>query len=436
MYKCNNCGYESTKYFGLCPKCKEGMGEEIPDSYSSSNPSSGKNQENNYRELIGTVDTDVLDDISPLREEDCGEIEAVRTTQFPSFNAILSSAHGFVSSQMCIIGAAPGTGKSTLMTEIASSDTLYISTEESRKQVGIRVQRVNPGCQMDLLCTTSFDKICDAIRKTDKKLIIIDSLNDIEPGSSLQVQSKFASRITNLIKEYDRVCLMICQVARNGEITGMNTLIHVVDTVLHLEKSEISKNVIATSSKNRFGEVGAVAVFKHGEHGLEETSIDYMEITNEVGSTYTETLFGHKNLTICIESLVAQSQSVYGLRNANGYNRNRLIQLIGVLSYFGKLELNNKDIYIAISNGLTTDDVGIELAIANSILSSYFNQSIISKAYGNIKLNGRVSDGYIVKSKYSEPIEINHIRELINLYKEENKNNDPFNVNIEDTVVP
>ena len=420
IYKCNNCGYESNKYFGICPKCKDGIGEEIESCKLTNGYSSfGRNFENNYREVIGTIDTDVINEIAPLSDEDKEEIKAIRVTQFPGFNAILSSAHGFVNQQMVIVGANAGTGKSTLCTQIASNDTLYISTEESRKQVGIRVQRVNPNCQMDLLCTTSFDKVCDAIRKTDKKLIIIDSLNDIEPGSSLQMQSKFAQRITNLIKENDKICLMICQVARNGEITGMNTLIHVVDTVLHLEKSEISKNVIATSSKNRFGEVGAVAVFQHGEHGLKEVGVDYMEIKNEIGSTYTETLFGHKNLTICIESLVTQSQAMYGLRNANGYNRNRLIQLLGVLSYFGKMDLNSKDVYVAISNGLSTDDVGIELAIANSILSSYYNKSIISKAYGNIKLNGRVSDGYIIEGEYSKPKEIKHIDELINLYRKE-----------------
>lgn len=407
MYKCDNCGYESSKYFGVCPKCRDGIGQEISDSNSGNYIAT----ENNYRELIGVANTNVDEEMKPLSKDDEKDIVCVRTTQFKNFNSILSSADGLVEQQTCLLGAQAGTGKSTLASVIASEDTLYISTEESRKQVGLRIHRVNPGCKMDLLSTTSFDKICDAIRKTSKKFIIIDSLNSIEPGSSLQMQAKFATRITNLIKENDKVCIMICQVTRSGEISGFNTIIHVVDTVLHLEKSEISKNIIATSSKNRFGEVGSVAVFRHKSNGFEEISVDHMEIKNEIGSTYTETIFGHKNVTISIESLVAQAQSAYGLRSANGYNRNRLIQLIGIISYFGKINLNDKDIYVAISNGLTVDDVNIELAMANSILSSYYNKSIISSASGYIKLNGKIIDGYI------DGEEINYIDQLIDRYK-------------------
>lgn len=407
MYICNNCGYANNKYFGLCPKCKIGTGEEYNDNINN------KYYEinNNYREVIGISDTNVLDKISPIKQEDIYELKSVKTTKFQNFNSIISSANGFVDQQMCIMGASPGTGKSTLCTKIANEDTLYISTEESRKQVSIRVNRVNPGCKMDLLSTTNFDEICDAIRKTSKKFIIIDSLNSIEPGSSLQMQSKFATRITNLIKENEKICLMICQVARNGEISGFNTIIHVVDTVLHLEKSEISKNIIATSSKNRFGEVGAVAVFQHKSNDFIEVEVDHMEIKNEIGSTYTETIFGHKNLIINIEALVTPTQASFGLRNSNGYNRNRLIQLLGILSYYGKINLIDRDVYVSISNGLSTDDVGIELAVANSILSSFYNKTIISKAYGQIKLNGKIIDGFINDK------EINHICDLFNIYK-------------------
>ena len=411
MFKCDNCGYESPKYFGLCPKCRDGMGQEIKEENNEYNVNSSGKAENNYREFIGVANTNVIEEISPLTENDEKDIECVRKTQFEGFNAILSSANGLVEQQMTIIGAQAGTGKSTLMSVISSDDTLYISTEESRKQVGLRIHRVNPGCKMDLLCTTSFDKVCDAIRNTDKKLIIIDSLNSIEPGCSLQMQAKFATRITNLIKENNKICFMICQVTRGGEITGFSTILHVVDTVLHLERSEISKNIIATSSKNRFGEVGSIAVFQHKANGFEEISVDHMEIKNEIGSTYTETIFGHKIMTISVESLVTNAQGAYGLRNSNGYNRNRLIQLLGILSYFGKINLNDKDVYVAISNGLSTDDVNIELAIANSILSSYYNKSIISKATGYIKLNGRIVDGFI------DGEEINHICDLINKYK-------------------
>lgn len=401
-YICNNCGYENTRFFALCPKCKEGIGKETPDIVNSS--------ENQYRKEIGKANTNVKEKIKPVNKG-AQQVIASRFTQYPNFNAILGSSKGFVDGQVLLMGANPGTGKSTLCTAISKSDTLYISSEENWNQVNNRTLRINPDCGMDILSTTSFDEVCEAIRITDKKLIIIDSLNSIEFGVGYATTARFAAEITDLIKEHNKICIMIAQVTKGGEIAGMQSLIHVVDTVMHLERSEISKNIIATSSKNRYGEIGEVAVFQHKANGFEEISVDYMEIKNEIGACYTETRFGHKNMTICIEALVASAQTSFGLRNVNGYNRNRLVQLIGILSYYGRIDLNDKDIYVAISNGLSTDDVNVELAIANSILSSYFNKSIISKACGTIKLNGAIIDGFIDEKQ------IDHISKLINLYK-------------------
>ena len=402
IYKCNECGYESSKYFGLCPKCKQGEGVEVEETFPSN--------VSNYRTEIGKAKTNVKEKIKKA-DSNVEQVVACRDTQFKNFNAILSTSKGFVEGQCILAGANPGVGKSTLCTVISKADTLYISSEENWNQVNNRFIRVNPNCDADILSTTSFDEVCEAIRITDKKLIIIDSLNSIEFGVGYSTTARFAAEITDLIKEHNKICIIIAQVTKGGEIAGMQSLIHVVDTVLHLERSEISKNIIATSSKNRYGEIGSVAVFQHKANGFEEISVDHMDIKNEIGATYTETRFGHKNLTICVESLVAPSQAAFGLRNSNGYSRNRLIQIIGILSYFGKIDLNNKDVYIALSNGLSTDDVGIELAIANSILSSYYGKSIISKSYGNIKLNGKISDGII------DDCEINHISDLIKRYK-------------------
>lgn len=395
MFKCNSCSYESNKYFGLCPKCKNGMGEEIEEISFNKNKIKNNNTKLNIQK------------VNPNMEE----VKASRVTQFPNFNAIISSSKGFVDGQVILLGACPGVGKSTLCTSISSDDTLYISSEENYRQVNSRILRVNTNCDCSILNSTNFEEVCEAIRSSDKSFIIIDSLNSIQFGVGYVTTAKFASEITNIIKETNKIAIIISQVSKSGEITGMQSLIHVVDTVLHLERSEISSNIIATSSKNRYGEIGAVAVFRHKQDGFEEIDIDHMNIKNEIGATYTVTRFGHKNMTIAIEALVAPSQSSFGLRSANGYNRNRLIQLLGIISYFGKLDLSSKDIYVAISNGLSTDDISIELAMANSILSSYYGKSIIKQAYGEIRLNGKVSNGT------ADEIEINHISELIKMYK-------------------
>lgn len=403
MYKCNNCGLESSKYFGICKSCKQGVGEEILETTSVKNTSK-------YRDEIGAANTNVHTKIRKV-DKTAPKVKACRVTQYPNFNSILSSGKGFVEGQVILLGAMPGTGKSTLCTSISSEDTLYISSEENFNQVNARVLRVNPNVEFDILSTTSFDEVCEAIRITDKKLIIIDSLNSIEFGVGYLTTARFASQITDIIKEYNKIAIIISQVTKGGEIAGMQSLVHVVDTVLHLEKSQISSNIIATSSKNRYGEVGSVSVFRHKEDGFEEVDVDHMSERKEVGSTYTSTKFGYKNMTIAIDALVANSQSSYGLRSSNGYNKNRLIQLIGILSYFGKIDLNAKDIYVNISNGLNTDDISIELAMANSILSSFYNKSIIQRCYGEIRLNGRVVNGY------ADDEEITHINDLIKKYK-------------------
>lgn len=395
IYRCNNCGRESKRYFGLCPSCRQGEGEEAMEVRSfNTNPSKRAMTIN-----IRTVDPNVK------------EVKVSRTTQYKNFDAIVSSGKGFVDGQVVLLGACPGVGKSTLCISIAGNDTLYISSEENYSQVNARALRVNPNCGCDILNSTSFDEVCEAIRFSDKKLIIIDSLNSIEFGVGYMTTAKYASAITNIIKETNKIAIIISQVSKSGEITGMQSLIHVVDTVLHLERSEVSSNIIATSSKNRYGEIGAVAVFTHKENGFDEIDIDHMNIKNEIGATYTNTRFGHKNMTIAIEALATTAQSSFGLRSANGYNKNRLIQLIGILSYFGKIDLASKDIYVAISNGLSTDDISVELAMANSILSSVFNKSVVKEAYGEIRLNGKISNGHID----GEPI--THISDLIKLYK-------------------
>lgn len=400
MYKCENCGYESTKFFGLCPKCHEGIGKEIEDivvAKTKNNPNGNPN-----------IKLDIKK-VDPNRKVQ----KACRKTQFDSFNNILSTSKGFIEGQVILLGASPGIGKSTLCISIAQADTLYISSEENFDQVNNRALRVNNGESRDIqiLNSTSIDEILAAIEQTECKFIIIDSLNSIEFGVGYLTVAKYANAITNLIKKLNKICIIISQVSRTGEISGMNAIIHIVDTVLYLERAEISSNIIAVSTKNRFGEIGSIAIFRHENNGFKEISIETAPKEAEIGSTFTETQFGHKKMTISIEALVTTAQSSFGIKRSTGYNQNRLIQLIGLLSYYGKIDLSNKDIYVTISNGLFTDDINIELAMANSIISSYYKKAVVIQAYGEVRLSGKIINGNI------DGRPINHISELFKIYK-------------------
>lgn len=394
MFKCNNCGYTSNKFFMLCPKCKNGEGEEVLKEI----PTAESYENQNVALKIKKVD------------KNAEETRAVKATPFKSLNTILSTAKGFVEGQVILLGASPGVGKSTLCISIADGDTLYISSEENYEQVNQRALRVHPDCECSILNTTSIDDVLSAINTQPEKLVIIDSINSIEFGVGYQTVAKYVNEITQSIKRLGKICIIISQVGRSGEIIGMNAIPHMVDTVLHLEKSETSSHIIGVCSKNRYGEIGGVAAFMHQEHGFQE--VDMESKVNDVplmGTTYTRTQFGHKKMTISIDALVADAQSSFGIRKSNGYNQNRLVQLVGILSYYGHLYLTQKDIYVAVSNGLFTDDIGVELAMANSIISSYYGKNMVSEAYGEVKLNGQVR-GYV------DGKEIKHIKELLNMY--------------------
>lgn len=406
MWKCNNkeCGYESNRYFGICSKCRKGEGTE--QSISKDNNSQSPFSTNDY-EYSGPPILERAKKVNPDEKAD----KASFKTQYPGLNSMISSASGFIDSQVLLIGASPGVGKSTLCLSIANEETLYIGTEENYKQINQRALRINPDTGCLILSTNKISDVLEAINKFQGKVVIIDSLNGIEFGVGYQTVAKFANEITKAVKSSGKIGIITSQVARTGEIIGANSISHIVDSVFHLEKSHTSSDIIAASSKNRFGEIGSVAIFQHRPNGFVEINIDNTKSEKEIGSTYTNVRFGHKVIKISIEALVADSQSNYGVRKSNGYNQNRLMQLIGILSYYGRLNLNLKDVYVAISNGLYTDDVCIELAMANSILSSYYNKALIREAYGEIRLNGKINNGTI------DGQEIHHINNLISLYK-------------------
>ena len=397
MYVCNNCGYSSDRYFGLCPKCKDGVGELVDIPVQTN-----KN-----------ANTSKLFDISNIKRVDYNEqkIVASRSTQYQNFNQLISSVNGFIDGQVVLLAASPGVGKSTLCTAISDNKTLYISSEESYSQVNQRFLRINKDANSYILASTDIDEILQAIRLTDANLVIIDSLNSIDFGVGYARTAKYAYDITQTLKETGKVGIIISQVAKTGEILGMNTIVHVVDTVIFLERSSVSNDIVATSSKNRFGVVGDIAIFQHTEDGFKEIDVLNELSEPETGITYSEVKFGHKNMTVAIESLVSRAQSSYGLRKANGYNQNRLYQIIGVLTANLGLDLNSYDIYIALSNGLYSDDIKLDLTIANSILSSYHKKNNILKASGEIMLNGRIRNGLVD----GEPIK--SINDLLNYYK-------------------
>lgn len=394
MYKCNNCGYQSPKFFGLCPKCKAEMGHEVPDEPERATPTAGRVRVNVAHKIYR---------VDPSLPEE----KASKVTQYPGLNSILSTAKGFIDGQTILLGASPGVGKSTLCISISDEDTLYISSEENYRQVNARAVRVNPKCKCSILCSTNIDEIISAIESTDKKMIIVDSLNSIEFGVGYITTAKYANDIVQAVKRLNKICIIISQVGKTGEVSGMNSIVHMVDTVMHLERAENSANVIATTSKNRYGEIGGVCAFAHRQNGFEEVNIDLTPDQAEIGTTYTKTRFGHKEMTISVEALTTTATNKYGMVRGSGYNITRIQLILGILSNYGKIDFTSKDVYVAISNGLYTDDVNVDLAIACSILSSLNNKANYKVVNGEMRLNGKIINGMV------DGTPIHHIKEIL-----------------------
>lgn len=319
---------------------------------------------------------------------------------------LLGSVKGLKLGQVIAIGAEAGTGKSTLCSML-TNDSLYISTEETYNQVNKRFLRVNPDSMSDILSEKELANIMDAITNTKKNIVIIDSLNSINNGTDSYVkQAQNAHLLTGLAKKLNKVLIIICQVTRSGEITGMSSLLHIVDTIIYFEKSPVSDNLILTSTKNRFGEVGEVAMFRHTHNGLIETSENYDNCG--IGETATNIRFGTKNIPIKIEALVSRGSINYGYRQSYGINKQRVQQILAIIQTNSSIDFSDKDVYVSVSNGLTVKDTKSDFAIANSILSSIFQKTIeLKDRTGEISLNGTI--------KYNS--EFKHIKELISRYR-------------------
>lgn len=410
IYKCS-CGYSNSKAFWVCPKCgNSDISEEIVSNIqSTTTKSSSKAVASKEASIkISNKIKRVKDNVDDLK------YSVIKTCNFKELDSILSTDNGILEGQVVLLSASPGVGKSTLCCELCDDESLYISTEETSKQVNNRFKRVNPNVNPYLLSTIDEEEIITAIIKTDAKFIILDSLNSIENGTLSYVRmSQVAQKITNIVKETGKSIIIISQVSKTGNVIGMESLVHCVDTVLHMEKSNISENIILSSSKNRFAEAGNICLFRHRDNGLEEVEQLLTDEENMIGTTRFFMVAGCKKIPMEIQCLITETDDK-PIRRAIGIDFNKLYLINAILScndsYYN---IRTSDISLSTSNGLRLSD-GNDLAIANSMLSSYYNLYIdldMNYFEGMLNLNGSISGNKKMK----------HINELIDLYRKKNK---------------
>lgn len=394
-YFCQNCGYNSAKWLGKCPSC---------------------NEWNTFVEEIIHKDVKAPDwkDSSSTqisaKPRKIAEIDAKEEMRFPGpdkeFNRVLGG--GIVPGSLVLLGGEPGIGKSTLMLQIAlqlqNTRVLYVSGEESERQIKMRAERLHDqqdGCY--ILTETSTQNIFKQIQELQPDLLIVDSIQTLTSsfvestaGSVSQVR-ECTAELMKYAKESGTPVFIIGHVTKDGSIAGPKVLEHMVDTVLYFEGDRHLSYRILRTTKNRFGSTSELGLYEMHNSGLREVSnpseiliSQHEEDIN--GVAIGATIEGNRPLLIEVQSLV--SPATYGTpqRSSTGYDNKRLNMLLAVLEKRAGFKLSTQDVFVNIAGGLKIEDPALDLAVCASVISSYIDVPIDSGIAfaGEVGLGGEI----------------------------------------------
>ena len=403
-YICQNCGSETTQYFGRCINCNE-WNTIIEEKISSSKSKLFINKTNKSR---------VLDEIHTK------QINRVKTG-FNEFDRVLGG--GFVHGSIVLLGGEPGIGKSTLVLQSAAKislleKVLYITAEESLEQVKIRWERLNQkNSNLKIFAENNLSTIIHEIKEVNPTIAIIDSIQAINneemessAGSVSQVRS-CSSELQKFAKSNNIALLIIGHVTKDGALAGPKTLEHLVDVVINFEGDHIASHRLLRSVKNRFGATLELGVFEMRETGLEEVMNPSSSFTNKEnipGVSTTITIEGSRSFGVDIQALVNKSFYNNPKRTTTGINLNRVQQILAVIEKHIKIPLSGYDCYLATAGGFEINDPSSDLAIAISIISSLQNLAPLkySAIIGELGLNGQVRQAQAIEKKVEEGIRL------------------------------
>ena len=419
---CQSCGYQSSKWLGKCPQCNQWntFAEEIINK--------GNNSKAEYR-------SNTIHKPSLLSKIDYSNEQRIISND-KELNRVLGS--GIVPGSIILLGGDPGIGKSTLLLQFALSlknkKILYISGEESLKQIKMRAERINKNSEYCYILTeTSTQNIFQQIEKIEPDILVVDSIQTLHtaniessPGSVSQIRECTAELI-KFAKETGTAIFLIGHINKDGAIAGPKILEHMVDTVLQFEGDRNYVYRILRTVKNRFGSASELGVYEMNQQGLREVSnpsevliSERDESTSGVG--IAATIEGARPLLVEIQSLV--SSAVYGTpqRSATGYDTKRLNMLLAVLEKKCGFKLGAKDVFLNITGGIKIDDTAIDLAVICSILSSDKSIALdtLTCFAGEIGLSGEIRAVNSIESRVGEAEKLGYKQIIISKYNKFN----------------
>ncbi len=392
IYICNECGYESAKWYGCCPGCGEWntMEEDIRTPQ----------EQKAVKMPVKTVSALTVNEIS-------AEDEIRFKTGMEELDRVLGG--GIVKGSLVLLSGDPGIGKSTILLQICeyigkNLKILYVSGEESARQIKLRAKRL--GVETDnllIMCQTDVQSIVEYIKTTKPDLVIVDSIQTMSvseinssPGSITQVRES-TNLYMHCAKDLGIPTIIVGHVNKDGNIAGPKVLEHVVDCVLYFEGERHLSYRILRAVKNRFGSTNEIGVFEMLDKGLAEVPNPSLMLIsgkpkNTAGTCIACVMEGSRPILAEVQGLVVSSNYGNSRRMATGFDYNRMSMLLAVLEKRSGYFMNNCDAYINVVGGLRLDEPATDLSVALALISSFKDTPIRDDTLviGEIGLGGEL----------------------------------------------
>ncbi|MBO5197978.1 MAG: DNA repair protein RadA [Lachnospiraceae bacterium] len=409
IFFCKECGYESAKWMGQCPGCRE-WNTFVEEPVAKKTVSAGG---------ISGIGGAKKAEPRRLSEVDTNEDERM-LTGIQEFDRVLGG--GIVVGSLVLVGGDPGIGKSTLLLQMCREmserkcQVLYVSGEESLRQIKMRAERlgVKDG-NLLLLSETNLEAIEGAIDSVKPGIVVIDSIQTMyredisaSPGSVSQVRET-TSTLMRIAKGMGITIFIVGHVTKEGVVAGPRVLEHMVDTVLYFEGENTASYRVLRAVKNRFGSTNEIGVFEMRGDGLREVAnpSEFMlqgKPEDEPGSVVAASIEGTRPILVEVQALICQTNFNMPRRTAAGTDYNRVNLLMAVLEKRIGVQLAGCDAYINVAGGMRVSEPALDLAIVFAILSSYRNRPVDGKTlvFGEVGLTGEVRAVNLAETRVAE----------------------------------
>lgn len=425
VFVCTECGFDSPKWSGKCPSCGRWntMKEITVKAQATQNATATAR-----KEASGKTDDSKPHTLGEIQSSDYPRIDM----HDDELNRVLGG--GLVQGSIVLLGGEPGIGKSTLTLQtvmrLQDLKVLYVSGEESARQIKMRAERLTGGNELSenllVLCETSLENIYEQIKKQKPELVVIDSIQtisseyvDSSAGSITQVRECAAS-LLKFAKESGTPVLLIGHITKDGSIAGPKILEHIVDAVLQFEGDQHYLYRILRPIKNRFGSTAELGIYEMREDGLRQVSNPSELLLTDShqgmsGVSIACTIEGVRPFLIEVQALA--STAVYGTpqRSAIGFDVRRMNMLLAVLEKRVGFKLGQKDVFLNIAGGLKVSDPAIDLAVISAILSSSLDIAVDRTVCmtGEVGLSGEIRPVSRIEQRISEAAKLGFERIII-----------------------